>query len=127
MTKDARTARGEAIVEQLFGVTNAAERASSDPLGALLIPGLFGDVWSREGLSLQQRSMVTVAALTVLQREDELLLHLRGARRIGIARQALEEIAIQLGFYGGMPVARTAMGLIKKAFEPDDASAGPAA
>jgi 4-carboxymuconolactone decarboxylase len=112
-------------VEQLFGAPNAAARGAGDPLSAVTIPILFGEIWSRPGLSLPERSMITVAALTVLGRTDELKLHVAGAKRLGIGRAALEEVAIQMGFYGGIPVARGALNAIKQVFDADPPAVSP--
>ena len=49
--------------------------------------------------------MITLAALIVLGRENELRIHLRGARNLGFSREKLEEMMIHLAHYGGWPVA----------------------
>jgi 4-carboxymuconolactone decarboxylase len=46
---------------------------------------LFGKVWTRPGLEMQERSMITLAGLIALNRENELRLHFRGARNLGIS------------------------------------------
>ena len=44
---------------------------------------LFGEIWSRDGLGLRDRSLVTIAALLVLGREREFAIHLNGALNVG--------------------------------------------
>jgi 4-carboxymuconolactone decarboxylase len=65
----------------------------------------WGGVWAREGLSLRDRSIATIAVLTALHRPDELKLHLAGGVRNGLTKAELEEIMIQVGVYAGFPAA----------------------
>ncbi|HEY7602550.1 MAG TPA: carboxymuconolactone decarboxylase family protein [Methylomirabilota bacterium] len=70
---------------------------------------VYGRVYTRPGLDLKTRSMLTVAALTVLGRDDYLRRHLQGALHVGVTPVELKEILMQMGFYGGMPVALKAL------------------
>lgn len=69
---------------------------------------LFGEVWTRPGLELQERSMVTVTTLAALGRDAQLRIHLRGALNLGIPPEKLEEIFLHLAHYAGWPVAVSA-------------------
>ena len=64
------------------------------------------------GLALEERSMITLTALTVLGREAELKIHLFGARNLGIPREKIEEMMIHLAHYGGWPVAVSALRVV---------------
>jgi len=44
----------------------------------------WGEVWSREGLPRHTRSLVTIAILLALGREDELRMHLRACFNNGV-------------------------------------------
>ena len=70
---------------------------------------VYGRVYTRPGLDLKTRSMLTVAALTVLGRDDYLRRHLQGALHVGVTPAEIKEILMQMGFYGGMPVALKAL------------------
>jgi 4-carboxymuconolactone decarboxylase len=103
MGEPTRAEKGLAVIQKLFG--GAAGRVSMpDDFRRITVENLFGDIWSRPGLELVERSMITVAALTVLGREAELRIHLRGARNLGVPRAKLEEIMTHLAHYGGWPV-----------------------
>lgn len=65
----------------------------------------WGGVWGREGLSLRDRSLVTIAVLTALHRPEELKLHINGGLRNGLTKTELEEAMIQVGVYAGFPAA----------------------
>jgi len=65
----------------------------------------WGGVWAREGLSLRDRSLVTIAVLAALHRPEELKLHINGGLRNGLTKTELEEAMIQVGVYAGFPAA----------------------
>ena len=70
---------------------------------------LFGDIWARPGLAPRERSMVTVAALIALNRTEQLPFHLRRALDNGVTDAELVELITHLAFYGGWPVAMSAL------------------
>ena len=66
---------------------------------------LFEDIWERPGLSKRDRSLITVAALVVLYRSDQLRGHLRRAIENGVTQEEIAEAIQHLAFYGGWPVS----------------------
>lgn len=68
----------------------------------------WGDVWDRPGLSRKIRSMLTIAMLTALGREEELRLHIRASRNTGVTRDELKEVLLQTAVYAGVPAANSA-------------------
>jgi 4-carboxymuconolactone decarboxylase len=99
---DGRAAKGTEIMRKL-GIRRGVPLP--EDLMTITVEHLFGDVWNRPGLELEERSLVTVAALIALGRENEQRIHLRGALKLGIPRAKLEEVIIHLAHYGGWPVA----------------------
>jgi 4-carboxymuconolactone decarboxylase len=79
----------------------------------------FGDIWARPGLDLRTRSRITVAALTVLHRPDELRLHLHAARNLGLSRAEICEILLHCSIYGGFPVAVEALRIAREVFDAE--------
>jgi len=77
---------------------------------------LFGDVWSRPGLSPRDRSLITVSALIAMNRPDQLRGHLARARQNGLSDAELVEAIRQLAFYAGWPSAVTAFGVAREVF-----------
>lgn len=77
---------------------------------------LFGDVWQRPGLSPRDRSLITVASLVALYRDNELPFHLNKALDNGISRDELVELITHLAFYSGWPTASTALGVAQRVF-----------
>ncbi len=48
----------------------------------------WGEIWSRPGLTRQERSIVTLTVLAALQHEDELAMHVKAALRNGLTEDA---------------------------------------
>jgi 4-carboxymuconolactone decarboxylase len=78
---------------------------------------LFGDVWARPELSRRDRSLITVAALTALGRNDQLRSHLALAMDNGVTREELAEVATHIAFYAGWPAGMTAATLLKQVLD----------
>ena len=78
---------------------------------------LFGDLWKRPNLSPRDRSLVTITVLIALYRHNELPSHLKRAIENGVTRDEIVETITQLAFYGGCPVAVTALPMARKVFE----------
>ncbi len=78
---------------------------------------LFGDVWERPGLSKRDRSLITVAALVALYRNEQLPGHLRRAIDNGLTEDELIEAITHLAFYAGWPTAMSAIVTAKNLFE----------
>ena len=74
-------------------------------------------VWSREGLSARDRSLVTIAALTALHRPNELKLHIERGLDNGLTRSEISEVVMHIAIYGGFPVAVEGMHVAKKVFD----------
>ncbi|MFZ0048656.1 MAG: 4-carboxymuconolactone decarboxylase [Streptosporangiaceae bacterium] len=68
----------------------------------------WGEVWSRPGLSRPERSMITIAMLAALGRDDELVLHVRAALRNGLRPDDIAEVLLQVAVYAGVPAANRA-------------------
>lgn len=78
---------------------------------------LFGDVWARSGLSPRDRSLITVAALTALGRNDQLRSHLNLALDNGVTQEELAEAATHLAFYAGWPAGMSAATILKQVLD----------
>ncbi len=125
MEKSERWKKGAAKMKELFGQEPTPDQMDPDFL-KITVENLFGDIWNRPGLALRERSMITVAALTVLGRWPELKIHLRGALNAGISRETIKEMMIHLAHYGGWPVGVSGWRMAKEVFEEiDNTGSGP--
>ena len=115
--------RGTEIVRKLFPGGAPSRSALPADFGRMTIEHVFGTVWSRPGLTLEEREIVTTSVLVALGREHEQRLHFRAARNLGIARAKLEEILIHVAHYAGWPAAITACGVLDEVWSAMDAEA----
>jgi 4-carboxymuconolactone decarboxylase len=82
----------------------------------------FGDIYSREGLTLKEREIATVAALAALgHAQPQLKVHIHGALNVGCTRKEIMEIIIQMAVYAGFPAALNAAFSAKDVFQERDA------
>jgi 4-carboxymuconolactone decarboxylase len=71
----------------------------------------WGEIWSRPGLSRPERSMITIAMLAALGRDEELALHVRAALRNGLGPDDVAEVLLQVAVYAGVPAANRAFAI----------------
>jgi len=71
----------------------------------------WGELWNRPGLSRPERSMITIAMLAALGRDEELALHVRAALRNGLSPDDISEVLLQVAVYAGVPAANRAFAI----------------
>jgi 4-carboxymuconolactone decarboxylase len=76
----------------------------------------WGSVWARPDLDRRTRSLVTIAILAVLGRE-ELAVHLRASRNTGVDPHEIAEVLLHVAVYAGVPAANAAFSVAKKEFD----------
>jgi 4-carboxymuconolactone decarboxylase len=104
---------GECAIEALKDI--------APDLGRYAIEFPFGDVYSRGILSLKEREIATVAALTALgNAHPQLKVHIHGALNVGCTRQEVVEIMIQMAVYAGFPAALNGIFTTKEVFAERD-------
>lgn len=100
---------GKNVVESLKDI--------APDLGRYIIEFAFGDIYRREGLSLQERELITnVSLLTAGGCEPQLEVHINGALNVGIPPQKIVESFIQCIPYTGFPKVLNAVAVAKKVF-----------
>lgn len=106
---------GMAVLEKLFG--RKPDRSwVPEEFFDITVEHLFGRIWSREGLAMQERSLLTVVLLAAQQNTNELHTHLKGARHLGIPREKLEEAMFHVSHYCGWPTGIHALAAIDKVY-----------
>ena len=78
---------------------------------------ITGQMYAREKIPHKTRQLITVAALTVLVRPDELKLHTHAALNVGCTKEEIAEVIFQTSIYGGVPAANTALTVLKEVLE----------
>lgn len=98
-----RREKGREIRQEIFGTVPGAAGPLTEDIMALTNDYLFGEIWSRPGLSLRERSLITVSVLTAFGKEPQLKVHLKGALNLGHTPEALKELMIHVTHYAGWP------------------------
>ena len=75
----------------------------------------WGSLWARPDLDRRTRSLVTIAILAALGRE-ELALHLRASQNTGVDPHEIAEVLMHVAVYAGVPAANSAFAAAKKEF-----------
>ncbi|HTD03909.1 4-carboxymuconolactone decarboxylase [Undibacterium sp.] len=83
----------------------------------------WGEIWTRPGLPRHTRSLITIAMMVALNRQEELKLHLRAAANNGVSREEIKEVLLQAAIYCGVPAANSAFHLAEEVFQAMDADA----
>jgi 4-carboxymuconolactone decarboxylase len=111
-----REVLGDAHVDK---ATAAADEFTTD-FQEFITRYAWGSVWTRPGLDRRTRSCITLAMLAALGHHDELAMHVRAALRIGLTRDEIREVLLQVGIYAGVPAANTAFGIARRALDNSD-------
>jgi 4-carboxymuconolactone decarboxylase len=100
-------------------VDRAVERttAFTEPFQDFITRTAWGDIWQRAGLDRRARSMITLAALTALGRENEVEMHVRGALRNGLTPEEIGEVLLHTAIYAGVPAANAAFAIAQRVID----------
>ncbi|MFO7988733.1 MAG: carboxymuconolactone decarboxylase family protein [Desulfotignum sp.] len=78
---------------------------------------ITGQMYAREKIPHPTRQLITVAALTVLSKPEELALHIHAALNVGCTKEEIAEVIFQTSIYGGVPAANTALSTLKNVLQ----------
>ena len=66
----------------------------------------YGDIYTRSGLDLKTRELITIASITTMGgASTQLKSHIRGALNVGCTKKEILEVIIQMAVYAGFPRA----------------------
>ena len=109
---------GVAMYEKIFGKPEPKEKPLMG-VRELSVNHLFAKVWTRGGISLRDRRLVTLALLAAQGRTDQLRAHLRGAR-LGeepLSEEEVMELLIHVAHYAGWAAGAGGQGVAQSVFE----------
>lgn len=114
--------KGMALRRKVLGNKHIANReASPDPFtkqqNELVTEIAWGMIWSRPGLSLKVRSLVTLGMLTALNRPDEIRGHILGALNNGATKEEIIEVFVHSAGYCGFPASNGSVRLCVDVFK----------
>jgi 4-carboxymuconolactone decarboxylase len=76
---------------------------------AFTVENLFGNIFSRGGLSLRDRELITLSVLVALNRMHGIPTHFRASLAVGITDDQIRELIIHVMHYAGWPCGAHAM------------------
>ena len=119
---DERYKRG---LETLKGLSaDAPERINNllksicPDMARLVVEFPYGDIYSRPGLDMRTRELITIASLTTLgYPQDQLKAHVHNALNVGCTKEEIIEAIMQMAVYAGFPAALNGLFAAKEVFE----------
>lgn len=110
MIRDELYEAGLNLRMQMFGQAGAHDQVEhtsdlNDKLQDFVTRNCFGDFWQRDGLSVKDRSKITIAMLIATGKHHEIRVHLNGGLRNGLTPIELREIVLHSILYCGIPTA----------------------
>lgn len=114
-------ARGAAIRRRVLGEDHvaraeAAKDAFDAPFQELIAASAWGRVWAREGLTLRERSLLSLVLLAALGHWEEFAMHVRATRATGASPADVREALLHVAVYAGVPAANRALKLARAAY-----------
>jgi 4-carboxymuconolactone decarboxylase len=102
----------------LAGDNGVAAPAFAETFARLNRQVVADDLWRRGDLSLRDRSLVTIAALTAMGEADQLPGYLRRGAEAGLTGGQIGEAMTHLAFYAGWPRATQALQIANQTLAP---------
>lgn len=77
----------------------------------------FGDIYSRPGLSVRDREIAAIASLAAMgNATPQLKVHIEAGLNVGLTREEITEILMQMAVYAGFPAAVNGLFAAKEVF-----------
>lgn len=131
MIEGERHEAGMAVRRRVLGsehvdrsLANASDFAM--PMQELVTEYCWGEIWTRPGLALRERSIANLGMLTALNRNEELKVHVRGALNNGLSPAEIQEVLLQAAIYCGVPAAMSSFRVAQATIEEVEAEGGAA-
>jgi 4-carboxymuconolactone decarboxylase len=116
--KTRRAVLGDAHVDR----AEARKTAFDAPFQDFITEGAWGTVWSGEGLTRRERSLITIALLAALGHHEEVAMHVRATANTGARPEDVREALMHVAVYAGVPAANAAFKIAKETYAAMDAA-----
>jgi 4-carboxymuconolactone decarboxylase len=107
-----RAVLGDAHVDR----TETNKTAFDEDYQRLITESAWGSVWTREGLTRRERSLLVIAFMAALGHHDELAMHIRATANTGASPEDVKEVLLMTAIYAGVPAANAAIAVAKRTF-----------
>jgi 4-carboxymuconolactone decarboxylase len=103
-------ARGLRRRKEMFGEAEVDKRMAASgefgaPLQNIINAYVYGDVWERDGLANDIRSLVMLGITAASNRPAEFRVHAKGALANGCTKQQVQDVLLLVAMYCGVPAA----------------------
>jgi 4-carboxymuconolactone decarboxylase len=119
----AREMGGERGVEGFEAYHEMWAAEIDEDLARIFTDFTMNGMYARRVLPVATRQLCAVAALTVLQREDQLASHMRVALRTN-PPEVVREVIVQMAVYGGFPTMLTATRILREILAENESPDG---
>lgn len=111
MTMDEKRRAGLAKMNEVYGWE--MPNIEGDPYFDLTVDHLFGDIWSRPGLSMRDKRLMTLTAVTAIGNRDLAEIQINAALLNGeLTAEELKEMAVFITHYLGFPLGSMLNGAV---------------
>lgn len=108
-----REVLGDAHVDKSLKSRNKFNEEFQD----LITRYAWGEIWTRPGLPKTTRSLITLAVLVALNRNEEFRMHVRAALKNGVSQEQIREVLLHAAIYCGVPAANTAFHIAQEVID----------
>jgi 4-carboxymuconolactone decarboxylase len=115
-TREELQQAGAAIRGKLGFPANSPETELAPGMDRLAEEFVWGSIWARPGLELDDRMLAVLSALTSKQRLPQLRRYIGAALHIGVPARTIQEVFIHCGLYSGFPTILNALALANEVF-----------
>ncbi|MEM9792527.1 MAG: 4-carboxymuconolactone decarboxylase [Pseudomonadota bacterium] len=110
--KTRRAVLGDAHVDR----AEATKTDFDQPFQTLITEGAWGTVWSDDGISRRDRSLLTLALLAATGNFEEIPMHIRATANTGATKDEVIQAFLHVAIYAGVPKANHAIKLAKQTY-----------
>lgn len=114
--EEERRKRALEIYKKMGWGENEGVKEADEELWKIITDVMFGEIWSRPGLSLRDRELITLGAL-VMDRAEGMKLHMEHAHNLGITYDEMRETIFQVMYYAGQSKGLFAIRRLKEVMQ----------
>jgi 4-carboxymuconolactone decarboxylase len=123
MSDESRLDAGKRVRRAVLGDAHVdrAEAATTPfdaPFQRFITETAWGTLWADDTLDERTRSLITIAILASLGRQEELALHLRATTNTGATPEQVRAALMHVAVYAGVPAANSAFVAAKAILAP---------
>jgi len=104
-------------IRSRLGLAKSIDPRLAPGVADLMDEMVYGRVWARTGLELDDRMLATLSALTSKQYLVQLVEFVGAALHIGMSARLIHEVIIHCAMYAGMPSAENSLNVVRSVLD----------